>query len=52
MDETIKVMIEALEKYGAGYISVKIGKYTLIITDDEEGAEYLQNSWDEYVEGE
>lgn len=51
MDEMIKGMIDALEEYGAGYISVKIGKYTFIITDDEEGAEYLNNSWDEYVKG-
>lgn len=50
MDETIKAMIEALEMYGAGFISVTIGKYTFMITDDSEGAEYLKNAWDEYVE--
>lgn len=50
MDETIKTMIDALEKYNAGFISVKMGKYTFIITNDEEGAEYLKNAWDEYVE--
>lgn len=52
MDETIKAMIEALEKYGAGFISVNIGKYTFMIVDDEDGAKYLQNAWDEYVESE
>ena len=31
MDETIKAMIDALEEYGAGFMSIKIGKYTLII---------------------
>lgn len=50
MDETIKAMIDALDKYGAGFISVKIGKYTIMITDDEDGAEYLNNSWDGYIE--
>lgn len=49
MDETIKAMIEALDKYGAGFISVTIGKYTFMITDDSEGAEFLANAWDEYV---
>ena len=51
MDETIKAMIDALEKYSAGFMSIKIGKYTLMLTDDEEGAEFLQEKWDEYVEG-
>lgn len=50
MDETIKAMIEALDKYGAGFISVTIGKYTFMITDDSDGAEFLKNAWDEYVE--
>ena len=51
MDETIKAMIDALEEYGAGFMSIKIGKYTLRLTDDEQGAEFLQEKWDEYVEG-
>ena len=50
MDETIKAMIEALEEYGAGFISVSIGKYTIMITDDEEGAEFLKDAWDRYVD--
>ena len=50
MDETIKAMIEALEKYGAGFISVSTGKYTIMITDDEEGAEFLKDAWDRYVD--
>lgn len=51
MDETIKAMIESLDKYGAGYVSVKIGKYTIILTDDEDGAEYLSEAWERYVYG-
>ena len=43
-------MIEALDKYGAGFISVTIGKYTFMITDDSDGAEFLKNAWDEYVD--
>lgn len=50
MDETIKAMIDALKEYGAGFISVSIGKYTIMITDDEEGAEFLKEKWDEYVD--
>ena len=50
MDETIKAMIEALEKYGAGFISVSIEKYTIMITDDEEGAEFLKDAWDRYID--
>lgn len=51
MDETIKAMKEALDRYGVGFLSVKIGNYTIMMTDDEEGAEYLSESWDRYVEG-
>lgn len=51
MDEMIKAMIEALNNSGAGFISVKVGKYTIILTDDEDGAEFLSESWDRYVEG-
>ena len=40
MDETIKAMIEALKKYGAGFISVTFGKYTIMIIDDNDGAEF------------
>ena len=50
MDETIKAMIEALKKYGAGFISVSGGEYTIMITDDKDGAEYLKAAWDRYVE--
>lgn len=52
MNEPIKAMIDALEKTGAGFISVTIGKYTIMITDEKEGAEYLSNAWDKYLEEE
>lgn len=51
MNETLKAMITALEEYGAGFVSVTLGKYTIMITDDKEGADYLLDAWEEYVEG-
>ena len=50
MDEIIKQMIDTLEKCNAGFISVSIGKYTIMITDDRDGAEFLKEKWDEYVD--
>ena len=50
MDETIKAMIEALKKYGAGFISVSGSEYTIMITDDKDGAEFLKAAWDRYVD--
>lgn len=50
MNETIKAMIDLLEKSGAGFASVTLGKYTIMITDDIDGADYLSNAWDEYLE--
>ena len=50
MDEMIKAMIDALKKCNGGMVSVKLGKYTFIITDDENGGEYLVSAWDEYCE--
>ena len=50
MDETIKAMIEALKKYGAGFISVSVGEYTIMVTDDKDGAKFLKNAWDRYVD--
>lgn len=49
MNETIKAMIDAMETSGAGFASVTLGNYTIIITDDKDGADYLSNAWDEYV---
>ena len=50
MDEMLKTMIDLLKTTGAGFASVTLGKYTIIITDDKEGAKYISNSWDDYVE--
>lgn len=49
MDGIIKQMKDILVQSNAGYVSVKDGKYTLILTDDEKGAQYLSNAWDEYA---
>lgn len=50
MNDVIKTMIDLLETSGAGFASVTLGKYTIIITDEKEGAEYLSNAWDNYLE--
>lgn len=50
MNDMIKTMIDALETSGAGFVSVTLGKYTIMITDEKEGAEYLSNAWDNYLE--
>ena len=50
MDEIIKTMIEILKESDAGFASLPIGKYTIIITDDPDGAKYLSDAWDKYAE--
>lgn len=50
MNNTLKAMIDLLDNSGAGIVSVTIGKYTIIITDDKEGADFLMDAWDKYVE--
>ena len=35
MDEMIKAMVEALEKYNAGYVKVGLGNYSVIVADNE-----------------
>ena len=50
MDEILKTMIEFMETSGAGFSSVTIGDYAIMITNEKEGAEWLSNAWDEYVE--
>lgn len=49
MDEIIKTMIEILKESDAGFASLPIGKYTIIITDDPDGAKYLSDAWDKYA---
>lgn len=48
----LETMVQALNESGAGFIAVKINGYTIMITNDEEGAQYLLNSWDKYSERE
>lgn len=50
MDDTIKTMIDVLEQMDAGFLSVSFGEYTIMITNDKNGAEYLKKSWDEYLD--
>lgn len=49
MEGTLKKLKDALDTTGAGYVEVKIGKYTIIMTDDEEGANRLSEAWGEYA---
>ena len=48
-NELLDEMIRAINETGAGFASVSIGKYTIIVTNDPDGAEYLGNAWDKYV---
>lgn len=50
MDGIIKQMKDILTQTNTGYVSIKDGKYTLILTDDEEGAKRLGKAWDRYAE--
>lgn len=52
MNNTIKAMIDLLDNSGAGIVSVTLGKYTIMITDDKDGADILMDAWDDYVEDE
>lgn len=52
MGGVIDTMITMLEKNNCGFVSLTMGKHTIMITDDLEGAEYLKNAWDTYVESE
>lgn len=49
MNNTIKAMIDLLDNSGAGIVSVTLGKYTIMITDDKDGADILMDAWDDYV---
>lgn len=45
-------MVQALNESGAEFIAVKINGYTIMATNDGEGAEYLCDAWDRYSEWE
>lgn len=42
-------LIEMFKESNARLLSVKAGKYTIIITDDDDGAKVLDEAWDKYV---
>lgn len=50
MEDMLQAMIRELEDSNAGFMSVKIGKYTIIITNDDEGAACLSDAWDKYAD--
>lgn len=52
MDNLVKTLIKMLKDSNAGFISAKVGEYTIIVTDDDKGAEVLDKAWDKYAEGE
>lgn len=48
----LETMVQALNESGAGFIAVKINGYTIMVTNDDEGAQHLSDSWDRYSEQE
>lgn len=50
MSELIGALIKILKDSNAGFISAKVGEYTIIVTDDDDGAKVLGEAWDNYVE--
>ena len=50
MSGLIDPLIKMLKDSNAGFISIKVGEYTIIVTDDDDGAKVLNEAWDDYVE--
>lgn len=50
MGELLDTLIKMLKESNAGFISVKAREYTIIVTDDDDGAKVLGEAWDNYVE--
>lgn len=50
MDNLVMTLIKMLKESNAGFISAKAGEYTIIVTDDDKGAEVLSKAWDKYAE--
>lgn len=46
MNETIKAMVDQLEKFNAGYIKFDLGDYSIIVAD-KETTEFIENVLDE-----
>lgn len=50
IDNLVKKLIKMLKESNAGFISAKAGEYTIIVTDDDKGAEALSKALDKYAE--
>lgn len=50
MDNLVMTLIKMLKESNAGFISAKVGEYTVIVTDDDDGAKVLNEAWDKYAE--
>lgn len=50
MDNLVMTLIKMLKESNGGFISAKVGEYTIIITDDDKGAKELGKAWDKYAE--
>lgn len=50
MSELLDTLIKMLKESNAGFISAKVGEYTIIVTDDNDGAKVLDEAWDNYIE--
>lgn len=50
MSGLIDTLIKMLKDSNAGFISTKVGEYTIIVTNDDDGAKVLNEAWDDYVE--
>lgn len=50
MNGLIDTLIKMLKESNAGFISAKVGEYTIIVTDDNDGAKALDEAWGKYVE--
>lgn len=51
MSELIDALVKMLKDSNAGFVTAKVGEYTIFVTDDDDGAKVLDEAWDNYVEG-
>ena len=50
MSELIDALIKMLKDSNAGFVTAKVGEYTIFVTDDDDGAKVLDEAWENYVE--
>ena len=50
MSGLIDALIKMLKESNAGFISAKVDEYTIIVINDDDGAEALNEAWEKYVE--